>query len=49
MERRHILAALEKTGGVLAGPKGAAKLLNMHRSTLWARMQKLRIHTSGKM
>ena len=43
MERQHIQAALEKTGGMLAGPKGAATLLNINRTTLWSRMQKLGI------
>jgi formate hydrogenlyase transcriptional activator len=42
-ERRHILRALERTGGVLAGPKGAAALLGVNRSTLWSRMRKLGI------
>jgi formate hydrogenlyase transcriptional activator len=42
-ERRHILRAFEKTGGVLAGPKGAATLLGVNRSTLWSRMKKLGI------
>ncbi len=42
-ERRHILQALEKTGGVLAGPHGAAQLLGLNRSTLWSRMRKLGI------
>lgn len=45
-ERRHILQALEKSGGVLAGPKGAAQLLGINRSTLWSRMRKLGINTS---
>jgi formate hydrogenlyase transcriptional activator len=40
-ERRHILDALERTGGVLAGPQGAAQLLGINRSTLWSRMKKL--------
>jgi len=43
-ERRHILQALEKTGGVLAGPKGAAQMLGINRSTLWSRMRKLGIN-----
>jgi transcriptional regulator with GAF, ATPase, and Fis domain len=43
-ERRHILHALEKTNGVLAGPKGAAQLLGINRSTLWSRMRKLGIN-----
>jgi transcriptional regulator with GAF, ATPase, and Fis domain len=42
-ERRHILKALDQVGGVLAGPKGAAALLGMNRSTLWSRMQRLGI------
>ena len=46
-ERRHILKALEKTGWVIAGPKGAATLLGMNRSTLWSRMSKLGIRPVG--
>jgi formate hydrogenlyase transcriptional activator len=42
-ERRHIRKALEQTGGVLAGPKGAAALLGLNRSTLWSRIKKLGI------
>jgi transcriptional regulator with GAF, ATPase, and Fis domain len=45
-ERVHILRALERTGWVLAGPKGAATLLGMNRSTLWSRMKKLGIEAS---
>jgi len=41
MERQHIIRALELTGGVLAGPQGAARLLGMSRSTVWSRMRKL--------
>jgi PAS domain S-box-containing protein len=44
-ERRHIVKALEKTGGVLAGPAGAAALLGLNRSTLWSRMKKLGIQS----
>jgi formate hydrogenlyase transcriptional activator len=44
MERQHIIRALEQTGGVLAGPKGAARLLGMRRSTVWSRMKKLGIN-----
>jgi formate hydrogenlyase transcriptional activator len=43
MERQHIVRALEQTGGVLAGPRGAARLLGMRRSTVWSRMRKLGI------
>jgi formate hydrogenlyase transcriptional activator len=42
-ERRHILKALEQSGGVLAGPRGAAQILGLNRSTLWSRMRKLGI------
>jgi transcriptional regulator with GAF, ATPase, and Fis domain len=44
MERQHIQRALARTGGVLAGPQGAARLLGMRRSTVWSRMRKLGIH-----
>jgi PAS domain S-box-containing protein len=43
VERQHIIRALAQTGGVLAGPQGAAKLLGMRRSTVWSRMRKLGI------
>jgi len=43
VERQHIMRALTETGGVLAGPQGAAKLLGMRRSTVWSRMKKLGI------
>ena len=46
-ERRHILKALHKTSGVLAGPKGAAALLGVNRSTLWSRMKRLGIEPVG--
>ena len=42
-ERRLIRQALDRTGGVLSGPEGAASLLGMNRSTLWSRMRKLGI------
>jgi PAS domain S-box-containing protein len=44
-ERRHILKALDQSGGVLAGPRGAAARLGINRSTLWSRMRKLGIET----
>ena len=43
VERDHIAAALEHTKGVIDGPKGAAKILELHPSTLRARMKKLGI------
>jgi formate hydrogenlyase transcriptional activator len=42
-ERRHILEALQATNGVVGGPKGAAALLGMKRSTLQSRMERLGI------
>ncbi len=41
VERSHILAVLQQTGGVIEGTKGAAKILNIHPNTLRYRMQKL--------
>ena len=49
-ERRHILGALRATNWVVGGPKGAAALLGLKRSTLQSRMTKLgitRIQNSG--
>lgn len=43
-ERLHIISALQKTGGVVGGPEGAAKLLDVNRSTLLSRMRKLGIN-----
>ncbi len=40
-ERQHILRALKQTQWRIAGPKGAANLLGMKRTTLQARMRKL--------
>ena len=42
-ERQHILRALRQTEWRVAGPKGAAALLGMKRTTLQARMRKLGI------
>jgi formate hydrogenlyase transcriptional activator len=42
-ERQHILRALKHTQWRIAGPKGAAVLLGMKRTTLQARMRKLGI------
>jgi len=41
VERRHILAALEQSHGVIEGPRGAAQVLGLHPNTLRSRMQKL--------
>ena len=43
VERQHILRALRQTQWRIAGPRGAANLLGMKRTTLQARMHKLGI------
>jgi formate hydrogenlyase transcriptional activator len=43
VERSHILQVLEKTRGVIEGPRGAARILNLHPNTLRSRMKKLGI------
>jgi DNA-binding NtrC family response regulator len=42
-ERDHILVALQRTGGRVSGPNGAAVLLDINPKTLEARMKKLGI------
>jgi len=46
VERGHILAVLKQTGGVIEGPKGAARILNLHPNTLRHRINKLGIKHS---
>jgi DNA-binding NtrC family response regulator len=43
MERSHIIAVLKRTAGVIEGPRGAARLLNLKPSTARFRMKKLGI------
>ncbi len=43
IERGHMIAILKKTHGVIEGPNGAARLLNMNASTTRFRMKKLGI------
>jgi hypothetical protein len=43
-ERSHILQTLRQTEGVVGGPKGAAALLGLCRSTLISKMRRLGIH-----
>jgi formate hydrogenlyase transcriptional activator len=43
MERRHMVAVLEKTGWRIAGQGGAAEVLGIKRTTLQAKMKKLGI------
>jgi formate hydrogenlyase transcriptional activator len=45
-ERQHIMAALEKSNWVVAGPDGAAARLGLKRSTLQSRIGKLGIRIS---
>jgi transcriptional regulator with GAF, ATPase, and Fis domain len=42
-QRQHILRVLRQTRWRIAGPKGAAAILGMKRTTLQARMRKLGI------
>ena len=41
VERAHIAATLEETKWVIEGPRGAARILDMHPNTLRSRMKKL--------
>lgn len=43
VETEHIWAVLDYTDGVIAGPSGAAKILDMNPNTLRSRMEKLGI------
>jgi len=40
LERAHIIAVLNQTGGVVEGQRGAARILGLHPNTLRHRMQK---------
>jgi formate hydrogenlyase transcriptional activator len=48
IERRHILAVMEKTGWRLSGDGGAAEALGLKRTTLHAKMKKLGIKRPNK-
>jgi formate hydrogenlyase transcriptional activator len=41
VQRVHISATLDQTGWVIEGPRGAARILNLHPNTLRSRMKKL--------
>src|SRR5215469_15951317 len=47
VERAHILQVLQDTRGVIEGPGGAARILNLHPNTLRSRMKKLGIERSS--
>jgi len=44
IDRQHVLSTLDSCGGVIEGPKGAAKRLGLHPSTLRSRIAKLGIN-----
>jgi formate hydrogenlyase transcriptional activator len=48
IERAHISATLERTGWVIEGPRGAARILDMHPNTLRSRMKKLGLERSAR-
>ena len=48
MDRKHIVAVLEKTGWRIGGQGGAAEALGLVRTTLHAKMKKLGIKRSSK-
>jgi transcriptional regulator with GAF, ATPase, and Fis domain len=48
VERRHILAVIEKVGGRIGGKGGAAEVLGVPRTTLVSRMKKLGIKRSNR-
>ncbi len=47
VERRHLLAVLEKTGWKVSAPGGAAEILGLNRGTLQSRLKKLGISRPG--
>jgi transcriptional regulator of acetoin/glycerol metabolism len=49
VERRHILAVIEKVGGRIGGKGGAAEVLGVPRTTLVSRMKKLGIKRSHRL
>ena len=48
IERSHILMVLQKTGGLIEGPKGAAGILGLNPSTLRGRIKKLGIRRKSR-
>jgi formate hydrogenlyase transcriptional activator len=47
VEKNHILDVLKQTRWVIEGPRGAAKVLNLHPNTLRSRMKKLGIERAS--
>ena len=48
VERDHILSVLRQTNWLITGPRGAAKVLGLHPSTLRNRIKKLGITRSPR-
>ncbi len=48
IERAHIAATLERTGWVVEGPRGAARILDMHPNTLRSRMKRLGLQRTAR-
>ena len=49
VEREHLLRVLEKAGGHIKGPNGAAAVLGLNPATLYSRMKKLGIQPLRQM
>jgi formate hydrogenlyase transcriptional activator len=49
VERAHILRVLQETGGVVEGPRGAARVLGIHPATLRSRMKKLGVSARSNL
>ena len=47
VQRRYIRDVLKRTGGRIAGPGGAAEILGMKRTSLYARMRTLGMTRQG--
>jgi formate hydrogenlyase transcriptional activator len=47
VEKNHILDVLKQTRWVIEGPRGAARILNLHPNTLRSRMKKLGIERAS--
>jgi formate hydrogenlyase transcriptional activator len=47
LSRQHILAVLERCGGIIEGPRGAASALGLRPSTLRSRLKKLGVQARG--
>ncbi len=45
MEAEHIRTVLDHTRGVVAGPRGAARILGLNPNTLRSRIEKLGVTT----